>query len=152
MKSYDDRWVAEMAIPFRSLRYFGGEKEWGVNFGRLDLKTNEKSAWAPVPRQFPHNSLPHAGTLTWDEPLDKAGLRLSFIPYATGTVIKNTEAGDPAKWKWNAGFDTKMILSTSLNLDLTVNPDYSQVEEDRQQTNLDRFELFYPERDRRAHV
>lgn len=146
VKSYDDRWVAEMAIPFRSLRYLGGEKEWGVNFGRLDLKTNEKSAWAPVPRQFPHNSLPHAGTLIWDTPLDKAGLRLSFIPYATGTVIKNTESGDPAKWKWNAGFDTKMILSTSMNLDLTVNPDYSQVEEDRQQTNLDRFELFYPER------
>ncbi len=146
VKSYNDRWVAEMAIPFRSLRYFGGEKEWGVNFGRLDLKTNEKSAWAPVPRQFPHNSLPHAGTLVWDEPPDKAGLRLSFIPYATGTVIKNTEAGEPAKWKWNAGFDTKMILSTSMNLDLTVNPDYSQVEEDRQQTNLDRFELFYPER------
>ena len=146
VKSYDDRWVAEMAIPFRSLRYFEGEKEWGVNFGRLDLKTNEKSAWAPVPRQFPHNSLPHAGTLVWDKPPDKAGLRLSFIPYATGTVIKNTEAGDPAKWKWNAGFDTKMILSTSMNLDLTVNPDYSQVEEDRQQTNLDRFELFYPER------
>ena len=146
VKSYDDRWVAEMAIPFRSLRYLGGEKEWGVNFGRLDLKTNEKSAWAPVPRQFPHNSLPHAGTLVWDEPPDKAGLRLSFIPYATGTVIKNTEAGIPAKWKWNAGFDTKMILSTSMNLDLTVNPDYSQVEEDRQQTNLDRFELFYPER------
>ena len=61
-------------------------------------------------------------------------------------VIKNNETGEPAKWKWNAGFDTKMILSTSMNLDLTVNPDYSQVEEDRQQTNLDRFELFYPER------
>ncbi|MBW6501187.1 MAG: carbohydrate binding family 9 domain-containing protein [Bacteroidales bacterium] len=146
VKSHDDRWVLEMAIPFRSLRYYGGEKEWGVNFGRLDLKTNEKSAWAPVPRQFPHNSLPHAGTLVWDKPLDKAGLRLSFIPYATATVLKNSEAGEPAKWKWNAGFDTKMILSTSLNLDLTVNPDYSQVEEDRQQTNLDRFELFYPER------
>jgi len=146
VKSHNDSWVLEMAIPFRSLRYFGGEKEWGVNFGRLDLKTNEKSAWAPVPRQFPHNSLPHAGTLVWDKPLDKAGLRLSFIPYATATVIKNREAGEPAKWKWNAGFDTKVILSTSLNLDLTVNPDYSQVEEDRQQTNLDRFELFYPER------
>ncbi len=146
VKSYNDRWVLEMAIPFRSLRYFRGEKEWGVNFGRLDLKTNEKSAWAPVPRQFPHNSLPHAGTLVWDKPPDIAGLRLSFIPYATATVIKNREAGEPAKWKWNAGFDTKMILSTSLNLDLTVNPDYSQVEEDRQQTNLDRFELFYPER------
>lgn len=146
VKSNGDRWVAEMAIPFRSLRYLGGEKEWGVNFGRLDLKTNEKSAWAPVPRQFPHNSLPHAGTLMWDKPLEKAGLRLSVIPYATSTVIKNREAVKPAKWKWNAGFDAKMILSTSMNLDLTVNPDYSQVEEDRQQINLDRFELFYPER------
>jgi len=146
VKSYDDRWVAEMTIPFRSLRYFGGETEWGVNFGRLDLKTNEKSAWAPVPRQFPHNSLPYAGTMMWDKPLDKAGLRMSFIPYVTSTVIKNTGLGESAKLKWNAGIDTKMILSTSLNLDLTVNPDYSQVEEDRQQTNLDRFELFYPER------
>ncbi|MDX9727107.1 MAG: DUF5916 domain-containing protein [Bacteroidales bacterium] len=146
VKSYDDRWVAEMAIPFRSLRYFGGENEWGINFGRLDLKSNEKSAWAPVPRQFPHNSLPYAGTLVWDKPLEKAGLRISFIPYATSRVIKDTEAGQPVRWKWNAGFDTKMILSTSMNLDLTFNPDYSQVEEDRQQTNLDRFELFYPER------
>jgi hypothetical protein len=146
VKSYDDRWVAEMAIPFRSLRYFGGETEWGINFGRLDLKTNEKSAWAPVPRQFPHNSLPYAGTLVWDKPLDKAGLRMSLIPYATTRVIQNTEAGEPAKWKANAGMDAKMILSTSMNLDLTINPDYSQVEEDRQQTNLDRFELFYPER------
>lgn len=146
VRSYPDRWVVEMAIPFRSLRYFGGIGEWGINFGRLDLKTNEKSAWAPVPRQFPHNSLPYAGTLVWDKPPDKAGLRMSLIPYATSKVIKNTEAGDAAQWKWNAGVDAKMILSTSLNLDLTVNPDYSQVEEDRQQTNLDRFELFYPER------
>lgn len=146
VKSYGDHWVAEMAIPFRSLRYLGGVKEWGVNFGRLDLKTNEKSAWAPVPRQFPHNSLPHAGTMMWDKPLDKSGLRFSIIPYFTSTVIKNREKAEPAKWKWNAGFDAKMILSTSLNLDLTFNPDYSQVEEDRQQINLDRFELFYPER------
>lgn len=146
VKSYDDRWVAEMAIPFRSIRYYGGVDEWGINFGRLDLKTNEKSAWAPVPRQFPHNSLPYAGTLVWDKPLDKAGIRLSLIPYATARVIKNTEAAEPASWKANAGMDAKVILSTSMNLDLTVNPDYSQVEEDRQQINLDRFELFYPER------
>ena len=146
VKSYDDRWVAEMAIPFRSMRYLGGVAEWGINFGRLDLKTNEKSAWAPVPRQFPHNSLPYAGTLVWDKPLDNAGLRLSLIPYASAKVIKNTEAGEAAKWKLNGGMDAKMILSTSLNLDMTINPDYSQVEEDRQQTNLDRFELFYPER------
>ena len=52
VKNYKDRWVAEFAIPFRSIRYNGGDKEWGINFSRLDLKTNEKSSWAPMPRQF----------------------------------------------------------------------------------------------------
>lgn len=146
VKNYDDRWVAELAIPFRSIRYLGGDTEWGVNFGRLDLKTNEKSSWAPMPRQFPHCSLPFTGTLVWDKPMDKAGLRFSLIPYVTGKATRNYEAGEETKWKGNAGFDAKMILSTSLNLDLTVNPDYSQVEVDRQVTNLDRFELFFPEK------
>ena len=146
VKSFDDKWVVECAIPFRSLRYFGGEKEWGINFGRLDLKNNEKSAWAPMPRQFPHASLPYTGTLVWDEPLEKSGLRFSIIPYGIGKVTTDKQNDQSAKWDWNAGFDGKMILSTSMNLDLTVNPDYSQVEVDRQQINLDRFELFFPEK------
>lgn len=144
--SYDDRWVAEFSIPFRSLRYSEGDTEWGINFGRLDLKNNEKSSWAAVPRQFPHCSLPFTGTLKWDKPVGKAGLRVSIIPYITGKVTRNIEADEDYKFKPNAGIDAKMILSTSLNLDLTVNPDYSQVEVDRQQTNLDRFELFFPEK------
>jgi hypothetical protein len=146
IRSYDDRWVTEFSIPFRSIRYFGGDKEWGINFGRLDLKNNEKSAWAPMPRQFPHCSLPFAGTLVWDKPRDKAGLRFSLIPYFTGKVTRDNEAMENTKWSWNEGLDAKMILSTSLNLDLTVNPDYSQVEVDKQQTNLDRYELFFPEK------
>ena len=139
VKSYDDRWVAEFSIPFRSIRYFEGATEWGINFGRLDLKTNEKSAWAPIPRNLNHCSLPHAGTLVWDKPLENAGLRFSLIPYVTAKATTNKQAEEKTKSSGNAGFDAKMILSTSLNLDLTVNPDYSQVEEDRQQTNLDRF-------------
>jgi hypothetical protein len=146
VKSYDDRWVSEFSIPFRSVRYSEGDTEWGINFGRLDLKNNEKSAWAPVPRQFPHCSLPFTGTLVWDKPMGKSGLRFSLIPYVTGKVTKDNQAGETARWKVNAGFDAKMILSTSLNLDLTVNPDYSQVEVDKQQTNLDRYELFFPEK------
>jgi len=146
VKSYDDRWVIELSIPFRSIRYFEGDKEWGINFGRLDLKNNEKSAWAPMPRQFPHCSLPYTGTLVWDKPMGKAGLRFSLIPYVTGKVTSDKEAGEDTKWNGNAGFDAKMILSTSMNLDLTLNPDYSQVEVDRQQTDLDRFELFFPEK------
>ncbi len=146
VQSYDDRWVSEFSIPFRSIRYSGGDTEWGVNFGRLDLKNNEKSAWAPVPRQFPHCSLPFTGTLVWDKPIGKAGLRLSLIPYVTGKVTKDYAAAEKTQFSGNAGIDAKMILSTSLNLDLTINPDYSQVEVDKQQTNLDRFELFFPEK------
>lgn len=146
VKSYDDRWTTEISVPFRSLRYFEGSEIWGINFGRLDLKTNEKSAWAPVPRHSRHNNLAFAGTLVWDKPIQKASMGFSFIPYVTGKATTDNQDDGQTKWKSNAGFDAKMILSTSLNLDLTVNPDYSQVEEDQQVTNLDRFELFFPER------
>jgi hypothetical protein len=146
IKSFDDRWVAEFSIPFRSIRYLEGDTEWGINFGRLDLKNNEKSAWAPMPRQFNHCSLPYTGTLLWDKPMGRAGLRLSLIPYVTGKATRDYEAGENASLSGNAGLDAKMILSSSLNLDLTINPDYSQVEVDKQQTNLDRFELFFPEK------
>lgn len=146
VKSYDDRWVAEFSIPLRNLRYSDEGTEWGVNFGRQDLKTNEKSAWAPMPRQFNHCDLAYTGTLIWDKPLSKSGLRFSLIPYLTAKVTRDYLRDESAKWHKGAGFDSKIMLSNSLNLDLTVNPDYSQVEEDRQTTNLDRFELFFPER------
>ncbi len=147
VKNYNDRWVAEFAIPFRSIRYNGGEKEWGINFSRLDLKTNEKSSWAPMPRQFATASLAYTGSLVWDQPLPSSGgPRFSLIPYVSGKATQNKEAGQDFQPKANAGIDAKVILSTSMNLDLTVNPDYSQVEVDRQVTNLDRFELFFPEK------
>jgi hypothetical protein len=146
VKNYSDRWVAEFAIPFRSIRYNGGDKEWGINFSRLDLKTNEKSSWAPMPRQFATATLAFTGSLVWDKPLPTSGLRFSLIPYVTAKTTQNKEAGEGFKQSANAGVDAKVILSTSMNLDLTVNPDYSQVEVDRQVTNLDRFELFFPEK------
>ncbi len=146
VKNYDDRWVAEFAIPFRSLRYHGGTSEWGINFSRQDLKTNEKSSWGPMPRQFATATLAYTGTLVWDKPLPPSGLRFSVIPYASLKSTQDREAGGSFKYTPSAGVDAKAILSTSLNLDLTVNPDYSQVEVDEQQTNLDRYELFFPEK------
>jgi len=146
VKNYNDRWVAEFAIPFRSIRYKGGDNEWGINFSRLDLKTNEKSSWAPMPRQFATATLAFTGSLVWDNSLPSSGLRFSLIPYASAQTTQNKEAGEGFRSKVNAGIDAKVILSTSMNLDLTVNPDYSQVEVDRQVTNLDRFELFFPEK------
>jgi len=146
VKNYDDRWTAELSIPFHSIRYHEGSTEWGINFGRLDLKTNEKSAWGPMPRQFNHNNLAFTGTLIWDKPLKKVVTGFSIIPYAIAKVTQNKEAGTASRWSENAGLDSKIILAPSMNLDLTINPDFSQVEEDRQVTNLDRFELFFPER------
>jgi hypothetical protein len=146
VKNYDDHWVAEFAIPFRSMRYNGGEPEWGINFSRQDLKTSEKSSWAPMPRQFPTASLAYTGSLVWDKPLPSSGPRFSLIPYISAKTIQDRELGKGFKPNANAGIDAKVILSTSMNLDLTVNPDYSQVEVDRQRINLDRFELFFPEK------
>jgi hypothetical protein len=146
VQNYEDRWVAEFRIPFRTIRYREGDTEWGINFSRLDLKTNEKSAWAPVPRQFASATLAFTGTLAWEDAPPESGIRASLIPYVSGKATRDTEAGDPVQYKANAGLDAKLILSTSMNLDVTLNPDYSQVEVDRQQVNLDRFELFFPEK------
>ena len=99
-----------------------------------------------MPRQFATATLAFTGSLIWDKPLPPSGLRFSLIPYVTGQATQNKEEEVGFKPKVNAGFDAKAILSTSMNLDMTVNPDYSQVEVDNQVTNLDRFELFFPEK------
>jgi len=143
---YPDRWVIEMRIPFRSVRYKSGTDKWYVNFSRLDLKTNEKSAWAPVPRQFATASLAYAGVLQWDKPLPKSKMMFSVIPYIFGSAAKDFEAGTNTTYRKDFGFDAKLGISTSMNLDLTYNPDFSQAEVDQQVTNLDRFELFFPEK------
>lgn len=148
VKHYDGFWIIEMGIPFRSLQFKEGVDQWGVNFSRLDLKRNEKSAWAPVPRQFPTASLAFAGTLQWETPPSKSKANISLIPYVLGSTTKNFQNDAPTDFSADAGIDAKIAVSSSLNLDITVNPDFSQVEVDEQVTNLDRFELFFPERRR----
>ena len=144
VRSDEEKWVFEMAVPFKSIRYEKGVTEWGINFSRLDLKTSEKSSWTPIPRQFPTAALALTGTLVWDAPPPSPSLNVSFIPYILGEV--NTINDNKSSTDGKIGGDIKFSLSSSLNLDLTVNPDFSQVEVDRQVTNLDRFELFFPER------
>lgn len=146
VKNYDDKWVFEAAIPFKTIRYKKGITEWGINFSRLDIKAAEKSAWAPVPRQFPTASLAYTGTLVWDKAPPETGANISVIPYILSGVTKDYDSKKSSVFKKQIGGDAKISLTSSLNLDLTVNPDFSQVEVDRQVTNLDRFELFFPER------
>ena len=146
VRNYADRYVLEMAIPFKTIRYKPGISRWGVNFSRQDLKTTEKSAWAPVPRQFPTAALAYTGSLVWNQPPPTPGANISLIPYALTSMGRDYEHGVPTQNKFNAGLDAKVAITSSLNLDLTVNPDFSQVDVDQQVTNLDRFELFFPER------
>ncbi|MEM9648999.1 MAG: DUF5916 domain-containing protein, partial [Bacteroidota bacterium] len=144
VKQDPDKWVLEMAIPFKSIRYKDGVTEWGINFSRLDLKSSEKSSWTPIPRQFPTASLAYTGVLVWDTPPPAPRTNFSVIPYILGGAVQDFD--EQNTFEKRVGGDVKISLSSSLNLDLTVNPDFSQVEVDRQVTNLDRFELFFPER------
>ena len=146
VKNYPDKWIFEAAIPFKSIRYKKGITQWGINFSRLDIKEAEKSSWAPVPRQFPTASLAYTGTLVWDAAPPEAGANISVIPYVLGGLTKDYDNKKPTDFRKDIGADAKIALSSSLNLDLTVNPDFSQVEVDKQVTNLDRFELFFPEK------
>jgi hypothetical protein len=151
---YNDsnKYVWEAAIPFTSIRYKNGIKEWGINFSRNDLQTTEKSSWASMPRNFPTASLSYTGNLIWDQELPSNQNNFSLIPYLKSSYNKDFANSDgskittPSSLKNEIGMDAKISLSSSLNLDLTVNPDFSQVEVDRQVTNLSRFELFFPER------
>ena len=146
VKNYPDKWIFEASIPFKSIRYKKGITEWGINFSRLDIRAAEKSSWARVPRQFPTASLAYTGTLVWDQAPPEAGSNISLIPYALTGVAKNFVAKTPSAFRKDIGGDAKISLTSSLNLDLTVNPDFSQVDVDKQVINLDRYELFFPEK------
>lgn len=139
------KWIVEMAIPFKTLRFKENIKEWGINFSRNDLKRNESSTWCHVPRGFNIASLAYTGRLIWDNPPGKTGNNISVIPYTIANVNRDYINENKEKYNANIGLDAKIAITSSLNLDLTFNPDFSQVEVDRQVTNLTRFNLFFPE-------
>ena len=145
-KVYQDRWTVEMAIPLKTLRFKSGSTEWNINFTRTELKRNEKSAWSHIGRIYPLQSLAFGGVIRFDTPIVRNGSNISLIPYTIVGGNKDYVDNTNSENTLNAGLDAKVAVSSSLNLDLTINPDFSQVEVDRQITNLSRFELFFPER------
>ena len=144
-KIYEDYWVAEMAIPFKTLRFKENMDSWYINFYRIDSEYGERSTWSPIPRNFSLINLAFNKEMKWDEPLKNPGKNISLIPYVAYKTAKDFEEGTPNESSFNVGGDAKVALSSAMNLDLTFNPDFSQVEADQQVTNLDRFEIFFPE-------
>ncbi|MDH3712204.1 MAG: carbohydrate binding family 9 domain-containing protein, partial [Cyclobacteriaceae bacterium] len=145
-KIYQNHWIAEMAIPFKTLRYRENSDSWFVNFYRVDSEYSERSTWSPIPRNFRLVNLAFNKEMKWDRPLSSPGKNISLIPYTAFKTSKDFEEKTSTKSNLTMGGDAKIALSPSLNLDLTINPDFSQVEADQQVTNLDRFEIFFPER------
>ncbi|PKA98587.1 hypothetical protein B0O79_2274 [Flavobacteriaceae bacterium MAR_2009_75] len=147
-KMYDGYWVCELAIPFSSIRYKEGAEKWGFNAYRNDSQTNEISCFVRIPRQYNLMNLNHTAEIIWNEPLNNAGKNISLIPYITTGVNRDFEDVSQQNYQYdfNVGGDAKIGISSSLNLDLTVNPDFSQVEVDEQVNNLDRFEISFPEK------
>lgn len=146
-KIQDGYWSAEVAIPFTTLRFQEGTQEWRFNAYRYDTQSNTRSTWTRIPRNQSVISLAYMGDMIWEEPLKKSGASVSVIPFLTAGSNKNfEEEGQPSTNNFDFGGDAKIAITSGLNLDLTVNPDFSQVEVDRQVLNLERFEIFFPER------
>ncbi len=146
VKLFADRWQGEMMIPLKSIRYKQDAGYFLINFVRHDLKNNQRTAWRRVPIAYSPSSLAFADTVRFSTPLPGAGPNISLIPYVSTNMTDDRNEGGAQKVGGGVGFDAKIGITPSLNLDLTVNPDFSQVEVDQQVTNLNRFEIYYPER------
>ncbi len=146
VSQHEGYWITEIAIPFSTLRYKEGVDKWRINFIKLDYNQDECSNWNWVPRNFSWTSLAYTGELQWDKPLKENSKNIAIIPYVSAGAAKDYEEGQAVHFIKGLGMDGKIGLTSSLNLDLTVNPDFSQVEVDQQVTNLDRFEIYYPEK------
>ena len=141
-------WSAEFAIPFRTIRYPAREDQsWGVNFQRTIRRRNETAFWAPLPRQYNLYRVSMAGQLAGvHAPIGFTG-NLQLTPYVVGEVVTRdvTPGRDPLALG-DFGTDLKYSVTSGLTLDATYNTDFAQVEVDSQQINLDRFNLFFPEK------
>jgi hypothetical protein len=137
-------WAAEFRIPLRTLRYGPPPQTWGVNFFRNIRRTRERTYWAPLARTYNVERLSSAGELR--------GLNLQsprnfkILPYLVSSADRNFLARTDTALDSDFGFDVKFGVTPSLNLDVTYNTDFAQVEVDTQQINLTRFNLRFPEK------
>ena len=141
-------WVAEIAIPMVTLRFPKADRQvWGVNFMRNIRRKNEQVFWAPIPRAYGLTRVSLAGTLSGISGVNR-GMDLRVTPYllAGGRQDRAATAGLAGSGFNEIGLDLKYGVTSGLNLDLTVNTDFAQVEVDEQQVNLTRFALFFPEK------
>ncbi|MEX2465375.1 MAG: DUF5916 domain-containing protein [Gemmatimonadota bacterium] len=146
----DDGWSAEFRIPYSQLRFRSdGEQTWGINFIRRIARNQEMAVWAPTTRSD-GAIVSRFGELQGLRGLD-APNRMEILPYTLGGLERSPgDADDPFYRSTDpmgaVGADIKYGVTSDLTLDVTLNPDFGQVEADPGQVNLSAFETFLPER------
>jgi hypothetical protein len=134
----EDGWVAEISIPFKTLRFKPGQSTWGLNVERTIKRKNEVDRWASPRREVWLTNLSLAGRLTALEGVQQ-GRGLDIRPYVSG----GAEDGDG---RADVGVDVFKNITPSLNASVSVNTDFAETEVDARQVNLTRFPLFFPEK------
>ncbi len=143
-------WTAELRIPLSQLRFreVDGEQDWGVNFARRRVRSNEESHFALVSR-LQRGLVSQFGQLRGIKA--RGARRLELRPYALGSLFRGTaESGNPFRTgrdgSSRVGTDVRVGLGGAFTLDATINPDFGQVEADPAVINLTAFEQFFEER------
>jgi len=137
-------WFAEIQIPFSTLQFKrDNTKIWAINFGRKISYKNEEDRWQGWSRDYSFENLSNAGVLTGIKDIGYAK-HFEFKPYGLGGFEKN--ANEKTNYPGKLGADLNVNITPTLKLNLTTNTDFAQVEADKIQANLTRFNLFYPEK------
>ncbi|MDP9230126.1 MAG: carbohydrate binding family 9 domain-containing protein [Bacteroidota bacterium] len=146
-KIHDDGWSFEIFIPFSAIRFSKKKvQDWGLNITRRRQKTGQQVVWNPIDVNI-NGFLTQEGFWTGLENI-KPPLRLQFSPYFS-TYVNHYPSNTPGKSNWtssvNGGMDVKYGISQALTLDMTLIPDFGQVQSDNQVLNLTPFEVKFNE-------
>lgn len=143
-KMHENGWSFEMRIPYSALRFVSKDDQtWGINFVRRRSKTGQQFTWNPVDPKV-NGFINQGGKWTGIGKIN-APVRLSFSPYFSSYV--NHFKSNPKDWtaSMNGGMDVKYGISESFTLDMTLIPDFGQVQSDNRVLNLSPFEVKYNE-------
>jgi len=143
----DSGWVAEMAIPWKTLRYPKDSVTWGINFLRIARNKNQFSGWNPYPRSTNNYRMAYEGLLQGIKPPPpSANFRINpFLLYNADRQQRNENTATTTD-ELKIGGEVKWAINPFTVLDLTFNTDFAQADVDRQVNNLTRFSVFFPER------
>ncbi|MCK4745478.1 MAG: carbohydrate binding family 9 domain-containing protein [Bacteroidales bacterium] len=141
----DSGWIAEMKLPFSQLRYANQDEHvWGLHFFRVISRKLEADNWHYIPREAPA-MVYLFGELKGLQHI-RSSRQVELLPYGLASLssIKASENAYP--YNFNGGLDAKVGISSDYTLDLSVNPDFGQVEADPSVLNLTSFETFFSEK------